>query len=382
MSPSSSNRALNTPSPTPPVVKKSRSHSSIDELAKQDTRPPPARPHLSHDVSSSYQDPGPSNRKIHIISYPSAGSFDEGPVTASPGAWSLSASSDYSNSESAISRNHGDPKSGSLDSGGSSFSQNNYRALFGSQEGEARQSHFDVLTAHTEYGAPHNRDEARRSIASSTTFRDDGEDELHDPAQLTPMPSAYHPERLDVQPPRSHYPRRTASPSPSDTSVMLQSTPTRQSNSKNPSLTSSAYPSAKSGRLAFVAPPEVAASSIKALEKEVEAMRGSERIEMTVAGRPELPKGSLAVLGQARQEVVEDKKEEDEELYDRRRLPATTPPASGASVEAVMPNVRDGMLSPDKYERRIPSRTGSIELNGNLDARSPDLPARSKLRTQ
>ena len=111
-------------------------------------------------------------------------------------------------------------------------------------------------------------------------------------------------------------------------------------------------------------------------------MRGSERMEKTVAGRQELPKGSPAVQGQIRQEVEEGDKEGDEALHDRQRLPSTISTASGALDEAVFPKERDGMLSPAKYERRIPSRTGSTESNGSVGAKSPVLPIRSKLRTQ
>lgn len=356
-------------------LQKSKSHASLDAKARQDIqRPfqqrPPLQQYPSNDSTQSNHDPGPSNRRIHVISYPSFNSIPGIDDTAevSPGSWS--GSSDYSNAESARSRLQG-IRTDSLGSGPNTASPVSSREMYGSQAGEARRNLLEPSTVYEEWP---ERDEARGSVTSGTTYGAENTDADNDPIHRTPMPPA-HSNRLDVQSPRTQWPQQATSPARSEGSGSgKQTTPTRAGFPKSASPTTSGY-GPNSGRLAFVAPPNVSQRSIDALEREVEA-QGSDRMEVRVSGRDEVRRTAPAGQGEFGEFNAEE--EEDENTLKGRKR-RTLPAAASTSSDAIV----EDMLSPDKHERQTPSRTSSYESKGSPSpARTPELPPRSTLRTQ
>ncbi|ORY25841.1 hypothetical protein BCR39DRAFT_278715 [Naematelia encephala] len=229
---------------------RSKSQLSLSSLKQVDaTLQSQARLPVSNDTA------GPSNRRIHVVSYPSTDSvpISRDHVRLSSGADSESSS--YSPSDALMSR--------SLDS--SDASPVDYRGFFGSHEGEAKTPLMDP-SEDTEYakqefghGHGHRFDEARESVASGSTFKPETTDEGDTSQHKTPMPPPWQ-ERPDLQAP----PRFTQY---APTSPNHQTTPTRSS--------ASSHYTPSSGRLAFVAPADVSRSSLDALEREVDAADSS-----------------------------------------------------------------------------------------------------------
>lgn len=303
------------------------------------------RPPFSHQQSSESQgptDPGPSNRRIHVVSYPSDQSVpqlnsqrqDSMHDERSPGGYSHSSNSHYSSSEMSS-----DNESFGFDVDGTAL-----KGLLGPDAGR-------------DWGRSGSRIEVRESVDSSITVMD---------AHATPVPPSQR-ERFDFNPPTLNYP-------PSHYDPYLRSPPiSPNKDDRTPTL---GGPVVSSGRLAFVAPPDASKRSLNALESEMQASESRERMGMVV--NDDVPRS--APHTQTDFGINFDKDDEDgEDTVKGKGRHRMTLPSSASATSAVS----DHLASTPNREDEPPRRDSLSVRDANTSPnKSPQPPPRSTLRPQ
>lgn len=297
------------------------------------------RPPFSHQQSSDSQgpiNPGPSNRRIHVVSYPSDQSIpqsrsipqrhDSLDDERSPGGYSHSSASHYSESE----------LSSDNESFGFDVDGNPLRGGFMGPGGG-------------DWSRSASRTEVRESVDSAFTVMDN---------HSTPMPSEQR-ERFGLSPAALQYPdpcRRTPPTSPTH-------------NDRTPTL---GGPVISSGRLAFVAPPDASQRSLDSLQTEMQASESSERMDMVKNNdEPRSAPHTQTDFG-----INFDKVDEEGEDTIKGRNRMTLPASASAAVFA------DMFASADK-DKEAPRRD-SLTVRDTVASpnKSPQPPPRSTLRPQ
>lgn len=299
------------------------------------------RPPFSHQQSADSQgpiNPGTSNRRIHVVSYPSDQSVpqinphrqDSIDDERSPGGYSQSSASHYSSSE----------LSSDNESFGFDVDGNPLKGLLGTADGQ-------------EWGRSGSRLEVRESVDSSVTVTDN---------HSTPM-APYQRERFALSPPSLHYPdpyHRTPHTSPN--------------HDRTPTL---GGPVISSGRLAFVAPADASQRSINSLETEMQASASSDRMDMVKSGyggvsdEPKSAPHTQTDFG-----VNFDKLDEEGEDTIKGRNRMTLPASTSAAIFG------DMFQTPDK-DKEAPRRDSLTVRDAHASpTKSPQPPPRSTLRPQ
>lgn len=337
----------------------SRSHASLRDLINQEgesmslsTSPTDhlstlPRPPFSHQVSSDSQgpvDPGPSNRRIHVVSYPSDPSVprinpqrQDSSATdddRSPGGYSQSSASHYSSSELSS-----DNESFGFDVDGGAL-----RGLLGPE-------------AEREWGRSGSRIEVRESVDSSITVMDN---------HTTPMPTD-NMDRFELHPPHFSYPdphqSRGQNLSPR---YQTQTSPTSPKNDRTPTI---GGPVISSGRLAFVAPPDTSKRSLSALQSEMQASSSRERMDVVVNdAAPKSAPPTQSDFGQ----IKEGDEDGEDTIKGRNRMTLPLSASSAFFAEQV--------VTPDKEAPRRDSL--SVKDTNASPNKSPQPPPRSTLRPQ
>lgn len=313
---------------------------------------------------------GPSNRRIQVVSYPSS---DSVPIMNGSDGSDLESPGGYGESDSGF----GGRRPASAGSSASQYSPVDY---FGGRDGEQKRGIMGrgkgQGQAEWENGYEARRyGEQRESVASGTTVgaeHFDSSDEPIDPHR-TPIPPPFH-DRSNMTAPKFGY-----TPSSSDhqtkTPTQTQTTPTQPAFS-SPS-TSHYTPS--SGRLAFVAAPDVSRSSIDALEQEVRDSDDHGRMNVV----QEEPGSAPAWQSEFGLGLGEEEGEETVKARGRNRR---TLPAMGNEDGTRMHPVETEMLSPRKHDGtkagQTPQRSSFEETGTPNLTRSPEPPPRSTLRAQ
>lgn len=356
-----------------------RSHASLGDLINQEEESMSSsptdylstlpRPPFSHhatsdsDQQASAADPGPSNRGIHVVPYPSDQSVprvsprkDSGMTAASasvsvddersPGGYSQSSASHYSSSELSS-----DNESFGFDVDGGAL-----RGLLGPE-------------AEREWGRSGSRIEVRESVDSSITVMDN---------HATPMPTE-HKERFDIHPPNLSYPDPHQSHSPRNRSHHTDST-TSPKNDRTPTI---GGPVISSSRLGFVSPADASKRSLHALQSDVTASDSSERVGLVVTARSDangnvsatsndsVPKSAPPTQGDFG-EIKEENEDGEDTIKGRNRM--TLPASASASIFS------ERVTTPDKEAPRRDSLTVR-DANASPN-KSPQPPPRSTLRPQ
>jgi hypothetical protein len=299
------------------------------------------RPPFSHQQSSDSQgpiNPGPSNRRIHVVSYPSDQSIPQSQFNPqrqdsidderSPGGYSHSSASHYSSSE----------RSSDNESFGFDVDGNPLMGLMGRGGGQ-------------EWSRNGSRVEVRESVDSSFTVTD---------SQSTPMPPGpSERERFGLSPPTLQYPDPRDRTSPTSSNH----------NDRTPTL---GGPVISSGRLAFVAPPDASQRSLNSLESEMKASESSQRMDM-VRNQDE---SRSAPHTQTDFGVNLDHVDESGEETIKGRNRTTLPASASAAIFG------DMFATPDT-DKEAPRRDSLTVTDAYASPnKSPQPPPRSTLRPQ
>ncbi|RXK41386.1 hypothetical protein M231_01291 [Tremella mesenterica] len=358
--PSSSSSSLTS------SASRSKSHMSLKDLYAQASSPtsptslveplPRPRPPLTSNGSGSY--PGPSNRLIHVVGFPSPATEIPSPLSAT------SESSKYST----------DVKSEMMNFIGSTQSTSNQRSVDYRKEVETFGSgeKLWLLDQSSDYGDLESHPSVS-SIMSSATYTavpmeyDVGQDSL----LKTPLAPVFNPQNHAIA---KDYPSANVNDYHDRSEDATQITPTRATHARRTSTTPTTN---YAGRLAFVAPPDVSKRSINALEREVQKSEHPEKMRVEVTGRDEIPMSAPPWQG----EFPYDIREEDNVKGKYRATLAALPSSSSSSlVETVWKYEGPSSNGATVESPTTRSREGSKSSLG--DNKSPDIPTRSTLRPQ
>lgn len=318
---------------------------------------PLPRPPFSHQSSADSQgpiDPGPSNRRIHVVSYPSDNAVPQvnrqdsaDQEERSPGGYSQS--SGASHYSSSIQSSDNESFGFDVDGG----------ALKGLLGPEAQREWDRSRSA--------SRIEVRESVDSTNTIMNN-----YDASHATPMPSGSQSGRFDIHPPNfsypdRHYQNRSQPTSPGASSINADRTPTLGG------------PVMSSGRLAFIAPPDTSKRSITALESEMHKSDSAGRMNMVVNADVNPPRSAPPTQSDFGPDVKKEDDGDGEDTIkgrDRSTRPASTSIVSASAFRS------DGVLSPEKdVPRRDSLSVIAREANASPN-KSPQPPPRSTLRPQ
>lgn len=322
---------------------------------------PLPRPPFAHQASADSQgpiDPGPSNRRIHVVSYPSDNSVQQvnhrqdsmDGEDRSPGGYSQSSSASHYSSSIQSSDN----ESFGFDVDGG--------ALKGLLGPEAKRVFDESRSA--------SRIEVRESVDSAMTVMDNYH--ASEATQATPMQGQSNQDgRFDTRLPNFSYPNRSQPTSPSASisasSINADRTPTLGG------------PVMSSGRLAFIAPPDASKRSLNALQSEMKGSESAERINMVVnqdVPRSAPPTKSEFDFGPTVKQEEGDEGEDTIKGKNRMGRPASTSITSASAFRT------DGVLSPEKEAPRRDSLSVTGHVASPSPNKSPQPPPRSTLRPQ
>ena len=400
---STSSLASSHASPTSPyqllhAQMRSKSHMSLKELIEQEAAvsaaqgmaagqgagamgdvPQPRPPLYSHWSDST--DPGPSNRRIHIVSYPSSSSGNL-PMASPVGGLGMddepspvSTSSKYSDSERGI----------------DSLRMNTLDTTSGHSGHSPIDTKLDFSRSWSQDGIPvtsspidgpdnnHDPDHVRASMTSEATFREGSQDltaAQHELLMRTPVAPVWSDNPSAPGYPASGRTRHDRQPAEDHSPITpgVDTTPTRAVQPRELQTLPGG------GRLAFVAPPDVSRKSIVALEREVEASDNKDKMRIQVEGRDEVPQSAPAWQG----EFGINTEPEGEETIKKRNKRTTMPALPASSSSSVADSLMSATTPPQSDSPEKPSemrsRAGSRDSRTGLQ--SPEIPMRSSLRGQ